>query len=86
MKIVQILVAPNDSTWQGVLLGLTDTGETFVCGSTGKWEPHIPNQFVKQSDKEDIKYTCSMCGHEYYIYNAEENKCTQCGTRNWGHE
>jgi len=40
-KIVQILIAPNDSTWQGVMLGLGDDGVTYHC-KTGHWEPYIP--------------------------------------------
>lgn len=41
-RIVQLLFAPNDATWQGVLLGLSDNGETFVCDDKGLWKPYIP--------------------------------------------
>jgi hypothetical protein len=40
-QIIQLLIAPNDSTWQGVLLGLGDNGVTHHC-QTGHWEPYIP--------------------------------------------
>ena len=40
-KIVQLLIAPNDATWQGVLLGLGSDGVTYHC-KTGHWEPYIP--------------------------------------------
>ena len=41
LKIIQLLMSPNDSVWQGVLLGLGDDGATYHCqGDT--WQPHIP--------------------------------------------
>ena len=34
-------MSPNDSVWQGVLLGLGDDGTTYHCqGDT--WQPYIP--------------------------------------------
>jgi len=34
-------MSPNDSLWQGVLLGLGDDGVTYHCqGDT--WQPYIP--------------------------------------------
>ena len=34
-------MAPNDSVWQGVLLGLGNDGMTYHCrGDT--WQPYIP--------------------------------------------
>ena len=40
-KIIQLLMSPNDSVWQGVLLGLGDDGATYHCqGDT--WQPYIP--------------------------------------------
>jgi len=41
-KIIQILIAPNDATWQGILLGLGDDGVTYQVGTGTKWEPMIP--------------------------------------------
>ena len=41
--IVQLLMTPNDSTWQGRLLGLGNNGVTYVCGYNGTWEPFIQN-------------------------------------------
>ena len=41
-NIIQLLMAPNDATWQGVLLGLGNDGVTYVCGKSGRWEPYIP--------------------------------------------
>lgn len=40
-RIIQILVAPNDATWQGMLLGLGDDGITYMVGSKNMWEPMI---------------------------------------------
>jgi hypothetical protein len=40
-RIIQLLMSPNDSVWQGVLLGLGDDGTTYHCqGDT--WQPYIP--------------------------------------------
>jgi hypothetical protein len=42
-KIIQILIAPNDSTWQGILLGLGDDGITYQVETGTKWKQMIPN-------------------------------------------
>ena len=41
-KIIQILIAPNDALWQGMILGLGDDGVTYRAGSKNTWEPLIP--------------------------------------------
>jgi hypothetical protein len=40
-KIIQILITPNDSTWQGRLLGLSDDGVTYAAENDG-WEEFVP--------------------------------------------
>ena len=40
MKIVQLIIAPNDALWQGILLGLGDDGNVYKAGGCG-WEPEI---------------------------------------------
>ena len=37
LKIIQIMIAPNDATWQGVLLGLGDDGNVYAAGGCG-WD------------------------------------------------
>ena len=41
-KIVQLLMTPNDSTWQGRLLGLGSDGNTYEATNDG-WKPLIAN-------------------------------------------
>ena len=50
-KIVQILIAPNDSTWQGAFLGLGDDGVTYNCPK-GRWEPYVPP--LSQTPEPDL--------------------------------
>jgi len=40
-KIIQILIAPNDALWQGMLIGLDDAGVTYHAGTKSVWEPLI---------------------------------------------
>ena len=40
-RIIQILMTPNDATWQGRLLGLGDDGVTYH-EYRGAWEPFVP--------------------------------------------
>jgi hypothetical protein len=37
MKVIQILFAPQNNTWQGKLLGLGDDGVVYF-DNNGKWE------------------------------------------------
>ena len=41
-KIIQILIAPENSKWQGVLIGLSDDGVVYECSGKGRWEKFIP--------------------------------------------
>lgn len=41
MKIIQLLMTPNDATWQNHLLGLTDEGSVYSVGPTGEWLPYL---------------------------------------------
>ena len=36
-KIIQLLLTPNDSNWQGMLLGLADNGDTYRLDDTDGW-------------------------------------------------
>ena len=50
-RIIQVLVAPNDATWQGALLGLGSDGVTYVCGASGRWENYIPALYERGTEK-----------------------------------
>ena len=41
-RIIQLLMTPNDATWQGNLLGLGSDGATYFAAASGRWEPYIP--------------------------------------------
>lgn len=36
-KIIQLLIAPNNSHWQGMLLGLANNGDTYRLDSEDGW-------------------------------------------------
>jgi hypothetical protein len=36
-KIIQLLLTPNDSNWQGMLLGLADNGDTYRLDHAEGW-------------------------------------------------
>jgi hypothetical protein len=36
-KIIQLLLTPNDSNWQGMLLGLADNGDTYRLDHADGW-------------------------------------------------
>jgi hypothetical protein len=43
MKIIQILVAPENSVYQGCILGLGDDGVVYFCTkSAATWDVYIP--------------------------------------------
>lgn len=43
MKIIQILVAPENSTYQGSILGLGDDGVVYFCAKADTfWQVYIP--------------------------------------------
>lgn len=43
MKIVQLILMPNDQKWQGAFLGLGSDGVTYELDKNGKWKAFIPN-------------------------------------------
>jgi hypothetical protein len=48
LKIIQIMIAPNDATWQGVLLGLGDDGNVYAAGGCG-WEPYFEGKLSREN-------------------------------------
>ena len=47
-KFIQIMIAPNDATWQGVLLGLGDDGNVYAAGGCG-WEPYFEGKLSREN-------------------------------------
>jgi hypothetical protein len=50
LKILQIVVAPDNSTYQGELLGLGSDGVIYSARPSMVWEEYFPNRF-----KDEIK-------------------------------
>ena len=42
VKIIQLLLTPNNEVWQNALLGLGSDGVTYQVGQGTKWVPVIP--------------------------------------------
>ena len=51
-KIIQILLTPNDSRWQGHLLGLDNYGSVYMLVN-GFWEPCIAPLTSLSSNQEE---------------------------------
>ena len=49
-KIIQLLMTPQDSTWQNSLLGLGSDGVTYRLNSNGFWEAFVPPLDVKKGE------------------------------------
>ena len=41
-RIVQLLMTPQDATWQNRLIGLGSDGVTYSVNYKGFWEPFVP--------------------------------------------
>ena len=41
-RIVQLLMTPQDATWQNRLIGLGSDGVTYSVNHKGFWEPFVP--------------------------------------------
>lgn len=46
VKMIQVLIGPQDPTWQGRLIGLDDRGRVWSMGPEG-WEPAGPETIVR---------------------------------------
>jgi len=52
VKIIQILVAPEDCKYQGSFLGLGDDGVVYVANSSSGWEVYQALEFkLENKDK-----------------------------------
>ena len=50
VKIVQIIVSPENSTYQGCILGLGSDGVVYFCPKgESKWDIYIPLEFVTKA-------------------------------------
>jgi len=41
-RITQFLIGPNNSTWQGIMFGLSVSGAVYQVNSSGRWEKVVP--------------------------------------------
>ena len=48
-RIVQLLMTPQDATWQNRLIGLGSDGVTYSVSHKGFWEPFVPPLGVKEN-------------------------------------
>lgn len=53
LKIVQMLLCPNDTSYQGALLGLGSDGVIYRAENNNKWRVYFPNNFEDQVIKDD---------------------------------
>jgi len=78
MKIIQILVAPENSTYQGCILGLGDDGVVYVCGKgEAVWSVYIPTISVEYTD-ENEKLRCELSRLNKAIDNCTGGSLTSC--------
>ena len=49
IKIIQILVAPEDCKYQGSFLGLGDDGIVYVANGSNEWEVYFPLVFKHEN-------------------------------------
>ena len=52
-RIVQLLMTPQDATWQNRLLGLGSDGVTYSVSHKGFWEPFVPPLGVTENAGSD---------------------------------
>ena len=50
VKIVQMLTAPNDSAYQGALLGLGSDGVIYRAANDSKWHVYFPCAFADEAE------------------------------------
>ncbi|AAQ96567.1 hypothetical protein [Vibrio phage VP16C] len=54
-KIISVQVTPNDTHWQGALIGLDDQGTTYISdrvGGANKWVEYVPA--LKPETKDNV--------------------------------
>lgn len=52
LKIVQIIICPNDYTYQNALLGLGSDGAIYKAESDNRWHKYFPNAFAEYDNKD----------------------------------
>ena len=52
VKIVQILIAPDNSTWQGKMLGLGNDGIVYSAENDG-WAEFMPSRFINTTTPKE---------------------------------
>ena len=50
IKIVQIVISPENSTYQGCILGLGSDGVVYFCPKgESKWDVYVPLEFIAKA-------------------------------------
>lgn len=52
LKIIQILFAPNNADWQGVLLGLCENGKTYRLDRKNGWVEYIDQVTIEHTPRK----------------------------------
>ena len=63
MKIIQLVLTPNDAVYQGRILGLADNGDTYIDDNKGGW-----SLFIANVGKNDCEFLGQCAKHS-------EGKC-----------
>ena len=51
VRIIQLLMTPQDAAWQNRLIGLGSDGVTYSVSHKGFWEPFVPPLGVTENTK-----------------------------------
>jgi hypothetical protein len=52
-RIVQLLMTPQDQTWQNRMIGLGSDGVTYSVNHKGFWEPFVPPLGVTENAPDE---------------------------------
>ena len=52
VKIVQVIIAPDNSAYQGVLLGLGSDGVIYHANNDSRWHVYFPCEFASARAEE----------------------------------
>lgn len=54
LKIVQIVISPDNSAYQSALLGLGNDGVIYRADNDNKWHEYFPNRFADTKITEHL--------------------------------
>ena len=52
LKIVQVIICPDNAAYQSALLGLGSDGVIYKAENDNKWHKYFPNEFSERDDKD----------------------------------